>query len=167
MDEQALWVRRQTQSHDRHSLLLGPRIMSIHSDLRFPDCPQATIWNTAICYGTSATSSHSGSSGSQLPRKRRGDPLRQQGAAIYLKTLSAERRASTMRVPIMRQSCHDGRWETIRYALDSNPRTFRLCLIMLVLITASALAAAVALHCGSATVHGVTRMSSWFPPSFR
>lgn len=25
-----------------------------------------------------------------------------------------------------------GRWETIRYALDTNPRTFRLCLILFV-----------------------------------
>jgi hypothetical protein len=27
-----------------------------------------------------------------------------------------------------------GRWETVRYALDSNARTIRLCLIVLVLI---------------------------------
>jgi hypothetical protein len=26
----------------------------------------------------------------------------------------------------------NGRWETIHYALDSNARTFRLCLILLV-----------------------------------
>ena len=27
-----------------------------------------------------------------------------------------------MRVPMVRQSCHGGRWETICYALDSNAR---------------------------------------------
>jgi retron-type reverse transcriptase len=31
---------------------------------------------------------------------------------------------------------YGGRWETIRYALDSNARTFRLCLIWLVAIAA-------------------------------
>ena len=72
-----------------------------------------------------------------------------------------------MRAPMVRPPCHGSRWETIRYALDSNPRTFRLCLIMIVLITSSALAAAIALHYGSATVHGVMQVPSWFPPSFR
>ena len=37
-----------------------------------------------------------------------------------------------------------GRWETIRYALDSNPRTFRLCLIWLVVISSPVVAAVVA-----------------------
>jgi len=37
-----------------------------------------------------------------------------------------------------------GRWETIRYALDSNARTFRLCLILLVTIVAPVAAAVVA-----------------------
>jgi hypothetical protein len=38
---------------------------------------------------------------------------------------------------------HDGgQWETIRYALDSNARTFRLCLIWFVVIAAPAAAAA-------------------------
>ena len=49
-----------------------------------------------------------------------------------------------MSVPARRRSSHvGGRWETIRYALDSNARTFRLCLIFLVTI-ASPVAAAVA-----------------------
>jgi hypothetical protein len=42
-----------------------------------------------------------------------------------------------MRVPMIKQPCHGDRWETIRYALDSNPRTFRLCLIMIVLIVSA------------------------------
>ena len=37
-----------------------------------------------------------------------------------------------------------GRWETIRYALDSNARTFRPCLILLVKAVASCLAGVVA-----------------------
>jgi hypothetical protein len=37
-----------------------------------------------------------------------------------------------------------GRWETIRYALDSNARTLRLCLILLVTIAAPVAAAAAA-----------------------
>jgi hypothetical protein len=37
-----------------------------------------------------------------------------------------------MSVPAPRLPSHaNGRWETIRYALDSNARTFRLCLILL------------------------------------
>jgi len=40
-----------------------------------------------------------------------------------------------MSVPAPRRPSHaDGRWETIRYALDSNARTFRLCLILLVTV---------------------------------
>ena len=47
-----------------------------------------------------------------------------------------------MSVPAPQEPRHDGgRWETIRYALDSNARTFRLCLICLVLIAAPATAA--------------------------
>ena len=34
--------------------------------------------------------------------------------------------------PAPREPLHGGRWETIRYALDTNPRTFRLCLILFV-----------------------------------
>ena len=50
-----------------------------------------------------------------------------------------------MSVPAPRPPCHDGgRWDTIRYALDSNARTLRLCLILLVTIVAPAAAAAVA-----------------------
>ena len=38
-----------------------------------------------------------------------------------------------MSVPILRGQCHDSEcWKTVRYALDSNARTFRLCLILLV-----------------------------------
>jgi hypothetical protein len=46
-----------------------------------------------------------------------------------------------MSVPAPRPPRNDGRWETIRYALDSWARTFRLCLICLVLIAAPAAAA--------------------------
>ena len=50
-----------------------------------------------------------------------------------------------MSVPAPQEPRHDGgRWETIRYALDSNARTFRLCLICLVVIVAPAVAAALA-----------------------
>ena len=38
-----------------------------------------------------------------------------------------------------------GRRETIRYALDGNARTFRLCLILLVAAVASCLAGVVAI----------------------
>ncbi len=72
-----------------------------------------------------------------------------------------------MRVPMVRRSCHGGRWETIRYALDSNGRTFRFCLIWVVLITSSAVAAAVAVHLGPGTIRAVMQAMSWFPPSFR
>ena len=72
-----------------------------------------------------------------------------------------------MRVPMVRQPCHGSRWETIRYALDSNGRTFRFCLIWVVLITSSAVAAAVAVHRGPGAVRAVMHAMSWFPPSFR
>jgi len=49
-----------------------------------------------------------------------------------------------MRVPTKRRSCHGGRWETIQYALDSNARTFRLCLIWAVVIISPVVAAAFA-----------------------
>jgi hypothetical protein len=60
-----------------------------------------------------------------------------------------------MSVPAPREPGQGGRWETIRYALDTNPRTFRLCLILLVTAVAPCLAAMVAelvrhlLLCGS------------------
>jgi hypothetical protein len=54
-----------------------------------------------------------------------------------------------MRVPTVKPSSHGGRWETIRYALGSNARTIRLCLIWIVLITSSALVVAASVHCGS------------------
>jgi len=38
------------------------------------------------------------------------------------------------------QPGHAGRWETIRYAIDNNARTIRLCLIMIVVISAPSLA---------------------------
>ena len=56
-----------------------------------------------------------------------------------------------MSVPVLRRPRHDiGRWETIRYALDSNARTFRLCLILFV-TTVSPVVAAV----GAVLVHHV------------
>src|SRR5690348_13735694 len=39
-----------------------------------------------------------------------------------------------MSLPVSREPHPGGRWETIRYALDSNPRTLRLCLIWFVVI---------------------------------
>lgn len=49
-----------------------------------------------------------------------------------------------MSVPAPRLPSHgNGRWGTIRYALDSNARTYRLCLILLV-TAISPVAAAVA-----------------------
>ena len=72
-----------------------------------------------------------------------------------------------MRVPMIKQPCHGGRWDTIRYALDSNPRTFRLCLIWVVRITSFALAAAIAVHGSPGAVHAAAHALSWFPPSFR
>ncbi len=49
-----------------------------------------------------------------------------------------------MSVPAPREPHQGGRWETIRYALDTNPRTFRLCLILLVAAVAPCLAAVIA-----------------------
>jgi hypothetical protein len=60
-----------------------------------------------------------------------------------------------MRVPTVRQPCHSGRWETIRYVVDDTPRTVRFCLIRVVLTTSSVLTAAIAIHGGSETVHAV------------
>ena len=71
------------------------------------------------------------------------DSLRQQGAASYLKTL-CRKVTSFMSVPAPREPLHGGRWETIRYALETNPRTFRLCLILSVAAVPPCLAAVVA-----------------------
>ena len=67
-----------------------------------------------------------------------------------------------MSVPAPRQPRQgNGRWETIRYALDSNARTLRLCLILLVTRVAPVTAAVVAvlsrhpLLCGSPRGWGV------------
>ena len=50
-----------------------------------------------------------------------------------------------MSVPAPRQPRQGhGRWETIRYALDSNARTLRLCLILLVTTVAPVTVAVVA-----------------------
>lgn len=49
-----------------------------------------------------------------------------------------------MSLPGPQEPRHGGRWETIRYALDSNARTLRFCLIWLVLIVAPAVTAAIA-----------------------
>jgi hypothetical protein len=46
-----------------------------------------------------------------------------------------------MSLPVPRDPSQDGgKWETIRYALDSNGRTLRLCLIWAVVIAAPAVA---------------------------
>jgi hypothetical protein len=49
-----------------------------------------------------------------------------------------------MSVPAPREPGQGGRWETIRYALDTNPRTFRLCLILSVAAVAPCLGLVVA-----------------------
>ena len=49
-----------------------------------------------------------------------------------------------MSVPAPRKPHSDGRWETIRYALENNPRTFRLCLILSVAAVAPCLAFVIA-----------------------
>jgi hypothetical protein len=49
-----------------------------------------------------------------------------------------------MSVPAPREPHEGGRWGTIRYALDNNPRTFRLCLILLVTALGPCLAAIIA-----------------------
>lgn len=49
-----------------------------------------------------------------------------------------------MSLPAPRDPHQGGRWETIRYALDTNPRTFRLCLILSVAAVAPCLAALIA-----------------------
>ena len=66
-----------------------------------------------------------------------------------------------MSLPAPREPRHDsGRWETIRYALDSNARTLRLCLIWLVAI-ASPVAAAVV---GELIRHMVLCVGGQLPP---
>jgi hypothetical protein len=45
-----------------------------------------------------------------------------------------------MSLPTSRKPHKGGRWKTIRYALDTNPRTFRLCLILLAAAVPSCLA---------------------------
>jgi hypothetical protein len=47
-----------------------------------------------------------------------------------------------MSVPKSPEPDPDGRWKTIRYALDSNARTIRLCCIWVVMIGSPILAAA-------------------------
>lgn len=49
-----------------------------------------------------------------------------------------------MSVPAPGEPHQGGRWETIRYALDNNPRTFRLCLILSVATVSPCLAAVIA-----------------------
>lgn len=48
-----------------------------------------------------------------------------------------------MSVPVPREPRHGDRWETIRYALDSNARTLRLCLIWFVSIASPVVATVV------------------------
>ena len=50
-----------------------------------------------------------------------------------------------MSVPAPREPRHGGgRWETIKYAIDNNGRTLRLCLIWLVMIISPAAATVIA-----------------------
>ena len=50
-----------------------------------------------------------------------------------------------MSVPVSPEPYPGGRWETIRYALDSNPRTLRLCLIWFVVIVSPVAATVITL----------------------
>jgi hypothetical protein len=51
-----------------------------------------------------------------------------------------------MSLPVPHEPRHDGgRWETIRYAIDSNARTLRLCLIWTVSIVSPAAATVITL----------------------
>jgi hypothetical protein len=51
-----------------------------------------------------------------------------------------------MSLPASRDPSHDdGKWATIRYALDSNARTLRLCLIWAVVIVSPALVTVITL----------------------
>lgn len=68
----------------------------------------------------------------ELPLGRRSKKLATPCVTSYLKTLY-RKVASFMNLPTLQEPRHGGRWETIRYALDSNARTLRLCLICLVL----------------------------------
>jgi hypothetical protein len=59
-----------------------------------------------------------------------------------IKTCPVGKVGLSVRVPKSPEPDPGGRWETIRYALDSNARTIRLCFILL--ISSSVVAAAVA-----------------------
>jgi hypothetical protein len=61
-----------------------------------------------------------------------------------MKPCPSKGKASLMRVPTSKQARYAGQWETIRYALDSNARTLRLCLIWFVVICSPAADAAFA-----------------------
>jgi hypothetical protein len=50
-----------------------------------------------------------------------------------------------MSIPTSREPYPGGRWETIRYALDSYPRTLRLCLIWFVVIVSPAVTTVITL----------------------
>lgn len=50
-----------------------------------------------------------------------------------------------MSAPVPPEHRDNGRWETIKYAIDSNARTIRLCVIGLVLAVAPVAAGAVVL----------------------
>ena len=51
-----------------------------------------------------------------------------------------------MSVPTLRGPCHDSEcWKTVRYALDSNARTLRLCLILLMVGLAPCVGAVIAI----------------------
>jgi hypothetical protein len=70
-------------------------------------------------------------------------PLLATGSRHLAQDLARRKVGLNMRVPTSTQPCHAGRWETIRYALDSNARTIRLCFILIVLVGSPILAAAV------------------------
>ena len=96
----------------------------------FPKCRSQTLKLTGTAHR-------------RLPK--RGRPPAPTGSRQCLKT-PLEGGGLSMSVPAPREPRHGGsRWETIRYALDSWPRTFRLCLILaMTTVVSTGMATAVA-----------------------
>jgi hypothetical protein len=78
-------------------------------------------------------------------RSRKRTAPRVSGGPPYTMTRREPRKVQLpMSVPAPREPGPGGRWETIRYALDTNPRTFRLCLILSVATLAPCMGVVVA-----------------------
>jgi hypothetical protein len=80
-------------------------------------------------------------SGEQPPRKGVATPCANREPPVPNDLL--RRKALVMSVPVPAEPSHGGRWETIRYALDSNARTIRLCVIWFVSIVSPVVAAVI------------------------